>query len=58
MNDTHALPVLAVVCILSGVAVGYNVATSQLRQEAIEHNAAHYAAKTAEFTWNNAKEKQ
>ena len=44
-------------CVL-GIAIGLALNNGDWRQSAIEHNAAHYDAKTGEFTWNQERGKQ
>ena len=38
--------------VIGGMAVGFYVATIQMQNEAIQHDAAHYDSKTGYWDWN------
>lgn len=47
--------------VIGGMAVGFYVATIQMQNEAIQHDAAHYDSRTGSWDWNElsiSEEKQ
>jgi len=55
MSDTHVITGISLLSIFIGAIIASQLTRDRMRQEAIEHGAAHYDAKTAEFTWNNER---
>jgi hypothetical protein len=52
MSDTHITVCITILSIFTGAILGARLMGDFMQREAIEHNAAHYDSKTAEFTWN------
>jgi len=44
--------ILAIILIAAGAIIGAGISNDMWRNEAIQHNCAHYDAQTGEFKWN------
>lgn len=52
-DDTVIVAIfIVVILIIAMFVVGISCGTNIVQKQAIEHNAAHYDIKTAQFTWN------
>lgn len=54
MNDENeAKAWLAIGCCMLVFLIGFAAGAKTRENDALKHNAAHYDAKTGDFTWNN-----